>query len=259
MVILRMAQPATTPTWATDATFTSGPKSGANTKVTPSAGALAQGDVPGQPYRSERKNWLFYWTCQWIAYLKNLATDAFFLGQTYAWTAQHTNTNEHSFDAPKTYTKTIAIAKGLIPGSLSNLYYIPSLLGVGKWHWQAGSGAGDILTFDPDLPTGAVVTGLEAGMNSSTGLHSMYVYMNGWPVLSGGGTGTIVNMRNGTGAAVTGDQKVTTAVTGSASQVIDRSANDYNVTVNSQDGGTPGASELKYITITYTMPGYRNG
>lgn len=98
-----MATPSTLPTWATDANFTSGPKSGSPTKVVPSAGALAQGDVPGQPYRSERKNWLFYWICQWLAYLSNLNNETGFVNAAFTWGGIHV------FDFPATFNSNTAL------------------------------------------------------------------------------------------------------------------------------------------------------
>jgi hypothetical protein len=82
-------KPATLPTWATDANFSSGPKTGQPTKVAPSGGALAQGDVPGQPYRGERHNWLWNLLCSWIFYLSDLPNQTQFLNAPFTWTAQH--------------------------------------------------------------------------------------------------------------------------------------------------------------------------
>lgn len=85
-----MPAPSTVPTWATDATFTSGPKSGSPTKITPSSGAQAQGEVPGDSYRAERHNWLFNLVCGWLAWLATINTQSDFLNRTFAWVAQHT-------------------------------------------------------------------------------------------------------------------------------------------------------------------------
>ncbi len=76
------------PTWATDATFTSGPELGNPTKVNPSSGAKAQGQVPGQPYRSQRVNWLWNAICVTLGeiytYLQLTGTDELLYGNTRA-------------------------------------------------------------------------------------------------------------------------------------------------------------------------------
>jgi len=65
-----MAKPATEPTWATDANFSSGPASGQPTKVTP-AGApnVAQGFVPGEGAAGEFVNWILNLVCSWIGWV----------------------------------------------------------------------------------------------------------------------------------------------------------------------------------------------
>lgn len=63
-----MPAPATRPTWATDATFTSGPDSGEPTKETPapSSGVRAQGLVPGAEFTGQRFNWILNLVGAWI-------------------------------------------------------------------------------------------------------------------------------------------------------------------------------------------------
>lgn len=83
-------RPASVPEWASDATFTSGPKAGSPTKVQPSSGAEHQGDVPGQPYRSERHNWLWALLSAWAFYLSDLPNQTQFLNKAFAWIGNHT-------------------------------------------------------------------------------------------------------------------------------------------------------------------------
>lgn len=84
-----MAQPVVDPNWASDTNFSSGPESGSATKVSPGAGPLAQGFVPGLSFVGPYANYTLYWLCQWAAYLKGLNTDAVFLAFTFVWTALH--------------------------------------------------------------------------------------------------------------------------------------------------------------------------
>ena len=86
-----MAQPSTLPVFATDSTFTSGDPGviGTDTKTSIGSGAQAQGFIPKTGINAKKVNWLFYWVFLWLDYLKNLATDAYFLGQAYTWTGVH--------------------------------------------------------------------------------------------------------------------------------------------------------------------------
>lgn len=84
-----MAKPTNLAVWGGDTNFSSGPESGSPVKVEPSAGAKAQGWVPGQPFRGPRLNWWQNTVASWIAYLDNLPAESAFLGAAYTWTAAH--------------------------------------------------------------------------------------------------------------------------------------------------------------------------
>lgn len=100
-----MAQPPL-PVWATDTNFSSGPKSGSPTKIEPSLGAKQQGDVPGQPYRSERKNWLFNLFAEWCRYARDLHLETAFLDKAYDWI------NNHIFQALVTFESGFEVTGG---------------------------------------------------------------------------------------------------------------------------------------------------
>ena len=67
-----MAKPTTLPVFATDATYTSGPKNGQNTKVAMDSGDTGQGNIPEQPPDAQKFNWWMHWVCQWLAYVDEL-------------------------------------------------------------------------------------------------------------------------------------------------------------------------------------------
>lgn len=69
-----MAKPATLPTWATDTNYSSGPDNGTPTKATPSAGYIAQGQVPGNFFGSQYWNWLLFWVCSWLSWINTRGT-----------------------------------------------------------------------------------------------------------------------------------------------------------------------------------------
>lgn len=84
-----MSQPSSTPTWATDTNISTGTEAGTPTKVDPGAAYKAQGFVPGLNFIGPYANYILNSLCAWVAYLKALDTDAYFLGQVYTWTAAH--------------------------------------------------------------------------------------------------------------------------------------------------------------------------
>lgn len=57
-----MSRPSTeVPDWASDATFTSGAESGNAVKLTPTAGQLSQGHVPGTSFKGQFANYIMHW------------------------------------------------------------------------------------------------------------------------------------------------------------------------------------------------------
>jgi hypothetical protein len=84
-----MAKPTDLPIWATDTNFASGPAAGLPTKVAPSSGALAQGEVPGQPYRGPRHNWWMNLVYRWVQYVDALPTESAFLSAAFTWAGAH--------------------------------------------------------------------------------------------------------------------------------------------------------------------------
>ncbi len=71
-----MTRPTRLPIHATDATWTSGPASGENTKIEPSAAQKAQGHVAGATFKTEHANDLLNLINTWVAHLD--VTDALF-------------------------------------------------------------------------------------------------------------------------------------------------------------------------------------
>lgn len=68
-----MAKPSSTFTWATDANFSTGPRSGQPTTVTPLAGELAQGFIPGSAFPSEWANYILKIAGEWVVWANTYA------------------------------------------------------------------------------------------------------------------------------------------------------------------------------------------
>jgi hypothetical protein len=109
-----MAKPAAPFSWATDPTFSTGPKSLAPTRVEPSPAQKAQGDVPGDGYAAEWHNWALYQLGKWTEYTDALPTESAFRGANFAWTGAHTfaapvlcggglNASYYAFPSPVLY------------------------------------------------------------------------------------------------------------------------------------------------------------
>ena len=84
-----MPQPSVTPVWSTDALLTDGPEAGLATTTSASLGYQQQGFTPGNMANVKVLNWVLNKICLWLEYVKNLATDSFFLGEDYTWTGIH--------------------------------------------------------------------------------------------------------------------------------------------------------------------------
>jgi hypothetical protein len=190
-------------------------------------------------------------TSQYLSALRSAA---------YAWTAQHTFTLDVNYDAPKTFSRFIPLSTGkLSTAAMSAGLRYDSSLGSEQWIFSAGYSG--VVTFPLDLATGAVVTDLRMLVHTS-GFQTFEGFLTGQPFNPTTGTsGSAVNMRDNAGGAspASGDASIAVPVSGSASQVIDRSANQYNISVSGTNPGTPTDYYLRGLWIQYTMPGYRNG
>lgn len=85
-----MAKPSTPFSWATDPTFTSGPKTGSTSKLAPSAAQRGQGDIPGQSYIAEWHNYALNEIGKWTEYLNGLHDETAFTAADFVWLGNHT-------------------------------------------------------------------------------------------------------------------------------------------------------------------------
>ena len=97
-----MTRPTTDPTWATDANYAAGgdPWSGQPTKVAPSGGVIAKGQIPETGFDTQIWNWLLANHGDWLVYLRELLTgngfhfrDDFLYKNTGIWTEAVGGTN----------------------------------------------------------------------------------------------------------------------------------------------------------------------
>jgi hypothetical protein len=255
-----MAKPVVPFEWATDPTYTTGPDVGTPTKVAPSAGEIDSGFVRNSAAVAQHVNWLFGSQVQpWLTYLSGLSTDSEFLGGPFAWTGAHTHTQEHAFDAPKTYSKWLPLTSGQ-SSDITKVYYQGTIGLDDEVEFAPGNSGTDTWTMDLDLPTGAVVTGLHlAARNTLNG--NEVVELTQFPIdNTTGAQGAPVSMRSLAATGATAQHLTSVPVAGgSPSQTIDRSANRYRVFVAWDNTGTPIEAQVSGVRVTYTMPGYRNG
>jgi hypothetical protein len=109
-----MAKPASTFTWATDATWASGPRSGNATTATPSSGALserAQGFVAGTTFPAEWANWALNIAGAWSEWCSTYAA-GLELNNTFA--GNNTFSGTVDFNGAVTLDSTVSATSGAI-------------------------------------------------------------------------------------------------------------------------------------------------
>lgn len=139
-----MAKPATLPTWATDTNYSAGPDSGTPTKVTPSAGYIAQGQVPGNFFGSQYWNWLLFWICSWLSWINTRGTPT-------------TRTKVLRVDNPLTYS---------VHPPVDTQW--DRVLTTSRYAWEAQLDSG-IIFIPVDLPPGAVLRSISVRGKNATG------------------------------------------------------------------------------------------
>ncbi len=289
-----MAKPASVPSWATDANFSSGPESGSPTKVEPSSGAKAQGQVPGQPYRGPRMNWLFNLLCQWATYLNNLPTDNDFRNANFTWGGDHVFTNQvdapggvtsggtidavnlvgvdvysatggeftygNGSPSPRARSVSLSLPASRVLASYPGDVEVASFLEIG------GGGpaylnipANAAAVFAVTLPRDAVLTSWRAGIRNATG-----VTVN----LSGGLMQAVADKVTPTAGfkvscSTTGVGGVTSLASGAegfmlhnalGTVTIDNSAGDYYLYITGDQ-----SIDIFWVEVNYDDPGPRNG
>lgn len=266
------------PTWATDTNFSSGTENGLSTKVEPSAGQIAQGDVAGLAAPAAWSNWWKNKVGEWITYLKNLSTDSDFLGFDFSWTGNHDFANavvatggvsvgngsnvvlegnaEVNFDTPRSYV----VRRGMTGhGNDTDLSSCTAnQLGGVRLVQRVGSTDGFLYHQPIDVPNGATITAWRAlvtpegsGSTLTVRLFRATHTYGGSPALDSG---------TGIGAAdtTTGSALETMGVSG-LSEVVDNTDTQYVLTFS--DPVTPGGSLIEMqvhgYEITYEMTGIR--
>lgn len=286
-----MAYPYSDPNWASDTNFSSGTESGTPTKVSPGAGALAQGWVPSLGFVGPYGNYLLNLLCSWIVgYVKDLHNQVEFLNKAYTWTAAHVfsggvtfNTTAVTLTSNMTGAGNIDIS-GTIEGGLfqidhasteyaykamrSRVEMVPITInqdnGEAVWSLAASYGNAYSLTSANTrqlkvpfkAPTGAVLTSVRAGLlDSGSNAMSLYIYRQAEDKASMGSP-TLVQL--GTTYTTSGAASPTLATSGtiSSNNTIDNSLYTYWIWVT-----VPSGSDLNYVRwleINYSDPGPRN-
>lgn len=70
-----MAEPSELPTWASDATYSSGPDIGEATRLEPTSGEKATGFVRATRLPARKMNWTLGMICDWLAHFKDVTDD----------------------------------------------------------------------------------------------------------------------------------------------------------------------------------------
>lgn len=273
-------KPASVPSWATDASFSSGPKSGSVTKVQPSSGALAQGDVPGQPYRAERHNWLWNLICAWLFYLSDLHNQVQFLNKDYHFTGSTfemdgdvtvggntvlkgnvtlmdaTHTSDIKYDYERTRVKLIPVGCFTLQAQLTGDKYFVDSSGV------AIGNPNYLFRYPLSLPSGAQLNQVRVGFKqgraaSSTACH--FLVERHTPVITGtGGASTTTQTPSYSPSSWSStDHDYGIASSGPIIADVDNSTSTLEVLIGpsdqaSDDAGIPGHYDyILFIEVTY--------
>lgn len=261
--------------WATDATFSSGPDSGQNTKVSASAGVKAQGWRPGDALGFVGA-WFNYWQNQIYAWMAYLSDGAFtgnteFSGGTFAVAGEiqadggiAVNNGNHlrlsgeaNYDALRTFT----VRRGMSgtgatgPDTRITTYQIGGV----ALAQDVGSTTAFVYHQPVELPQDAEITGWRALVESDSSggalvtgqLYRVEHTFGGSPSVD---TGTPVG-----GSDTSSGGAVDTIGVSGLSEPVDNTTSNYVLVIS--DPLTPGVSPLEmYIygyEITYEMPGLR--
>lgn len=233
---MTVARPSQSPTWATDTNFTNGGVgiAGTPTKVEPSAGAKAEGDVPGTPYPAQRGNWFKNLVAGWASYFAAIID----------------SNEEHTYQTAKPRAVRV----------------YPKLIGPGAgWVMEDGN-AKTSTHLDPGmfdisdvLRSGQVLTEvsvrLTMGHTEATSTNRVKVR-----VFKRTGEATHTELTSGGVYAPTSTTSPQSVDPGAFSETVNRVTTTYYVRVDSSttagDGGNP--DKVHYIDIAYTDNGPRN-
>lgn len=122
-----MAKPSTTFTWATDATFSSGPASGKATTIAPAAGSLAQGFIPGLNYPSQWANYILNLTGEWVNWANTYAAG---LELNNTFTGNNIFSSDIAFNGIAYFNNSVAMAGTTISVGGSTFTGAPTFSGV---------------------------------------------------------------------------------------------------------------------------------
>jgi hypothetical protein len=238
-------KPSDTYDWATAVGATSDP------------GSIRRGTgfVTGKKPPAKWFNFLHRGAALWFKYLDQLHADDAFLGPDYAWTGQHTFSQEHRFATSKPYSRILDLHPAR---PLSSDASTVTWLGE-DWQWAAGN-AGSFLYIPVALPTNAFVTGLKLLVEGTTG-HDVSAAMRRASVSFDAATiGGFTSFRSVSSVSlVNGLITIDVPSLVGQSALINRDVTKVDIAVSINNGGTPAVSKLRAVRVDYEMPGYRNG
>lgn len=277
-----MAYPVSDPVFASDATFSSGPESGSNTKVDPGASYMQQGLVPGLKFVGPYLNFLLNRLCAWIVlYVKDLHNQVEFLNKAYTWTGTHTfglagawvvagGSNTITGAGNLDTTGTLEAAAIQIDNGVAEFGYkaqrsgrakqIPLITqkmttGANPWEYDGTTGGlistgGGSCKLALELPSGCTITALTVGLTAPSGTITVALFREAIDT----GTGVVTQTQIGANA----DNGVSTSFVstgiGAVGEVVANTARRYVVQLNADAA----SQEVHYIFVVFTDPGPRN-
>lgn len=284
-----MAKPAVV-SWATDATYATGPEVGDPPRLEPSSGFKAQGFIATEEAAARHMNWALGQLGDWTAYVNGLPTDADFVDEDFTWGGAHTFDGDVTFNddvfLPTVVNVTTLNVAGnatfelgmFLDGTTNELRYsnasvVTPRARIERVKLHGGKGAGVATTrasgfvldftgttgetWSLDLPRGASLTEIVAAGYNFTGGTASYrleLYRQPRDFTAGGiaDAAVLIDTADATSVVSAGDFTVTLTM----AETIDNSLYEYVLTfgVIAGAGGSLGG-----LRATYLDPGPRNG
>jgi hypothetical protein len=254
-----MPKPTSIPTWATDA----------GARVDPGPARQASGFLPGKKLPAKWLNWALAQGGEWFQYLRDLHLEPEFLSKNYSWSGVHRFAAGYIANhwgvsgevlyadafgnvAPKARVAYLPLRIDGHAPPLATSVRISHSIGVVQFYTAQGTGFHEV-----DLPSGCVVTRVEAGVVQTSSGADSFAKLGVRTVTPSGST-NVLDPETVASAGATQGVPETLAVDGS--WTLDNALRRLQLRIEAPNG--PGLSGIfltvYWLKVTYTDPGPRN-
>lgn len=247
-----MPKPSPELSWATDATFTNGPAVGTPTKVTPSAGLIAEGEVPKAPAFPQRTNWWRNKVATWVNYFSS-----WFVGDEVVYPvdkARQIAVSAIGGSSGKYYLDTSGPTLGLVTLENGWKVYEDPTFGVSPGHMECPSiGVAYYVDITPHLRSGMVLGAVTAWVKPATSQATVGDRMSCQVYYNNPDAGTTTLLGGATADDTTAAQGIN--VNSLGAHVVNKTARSYIVRVVASQGADPALKDVfRGLWLNVTEP-----